>query len=249
MLKRLFTPSQQLHSYLYPADHTAVPETFSLLCWNVHKKSDTFHFQHYIHQLSAQSPIDFFLLQEAHFRHNVPFHIPHLTFHATANLEKRSTFYGVLTASACTPLENISILSKGKELIWGPRKGAILTKYSFHDGGFLYLLNLHGINFRENKHYFEEFTHIKQQIQTIKEPIVIAGDFNSWNHKRITFLHAQMEELGLKAVPFSEVKSFMKHHLDFIFYRGLNLCEYHIEKSHNLSDHHPLYAKFTKQRL
>lgn len=247
MLEKLFTPSKYEHSYLPQTSHQPVPDTFSILCWNVHKKNHFFNFKHYIDRFMTQSPIDFFLLQEAHFKHDTPLHIPHLTFHATANLEKKNAFYGVLTASSYTPIENRSVLSKGKEFLWGPRKGAILTKYSFHDGSFLYLFNLHGINFRENKHYYEEIEHIKMIVENVTEPMVIAGDFNSWNKKRITFLHAQMKQLGFTSVPFEEVKSFMKHHLDLIFYRGINLCEYHVEKSHNLSDHHPLYAKFTKQ--
>jgi endonuclease/exonuclease/phosphatase (EEP) superfamily protein YafD len=80
--------------------------------------------------------------------------------------------------------------------------------------------------------------------------MIIAGDFNSWNKNRMKFLHTKMKDLDFNPVPFSKsdkVKSFMKNHLDFIFYRGIELVEHSIERDHNLSDHHPLFAKFTQQ--
>ncbi len=79
--------------------------------------------------------------------------------------------------------------------------------------------------------------------------MIIAGDFNSWNKSRMKFLHTKMNELHFTHVPFSKsdkVKSFMKNHLDFIFYRGVELLEYSIERNHKLSDHHPLFAKFKR---
>jgi endonuclease/exonuclease/phosphatase (EEP) superfamily protein YafD len=243
----IIKPSIHHHSYSHDICDDTVPNEFSILCWNVHKNNDTFAFKNYIENFSEKKPVDFFVFQEADFKHDIELNLPGLTFNAAANLEKGSAFYGVLTATKCKTIHSKPFLSHGKELIFGPRKSLLLTKHTFENGTTLLILNLHAINFRENKHYFKEIDRIIKIIDDYTGPMIIAGDFNSWNKKRMDFLHAKMEHLNFTAVPFSKsdkVKSFMRNHLDFIFYRGIKLTEYSIERTHKLSDHHPLFAKF-----
>lgn len=242
-------PSLHHHSYSHTLCDDTVPNEFSILCWNVHKNNDTFSFSNYIQEFVKRKPVDFFLFQEADFKHDIELKIPTLTFNAAANLEKGSDFYGVLTASKCKTEYSKPFLSHGKELIFGPRKSLLLTRHTFKDDSSLLILNLHAINFRENRHYYKEIDHIINIIDNYKGSMIIAGDFNSWNKNRMKFLHTKMKDLNFDPVPFSKsdkVKSFMKNHLDFIFYRGIELVEHSIERNHNLSDHHPLFARFTK---
>ena len=245
----IIKPSLHHHSYSHEVCDETVPNEFSVLCWNVHKNNDTFSFSNYIEEFSKRKPVDFYLFQEADFKHNKELNLPSLTFNAAANLEKGLTFYGVLTASKCKTTYSKPFLSHGKELIFGPRKSLLLTKHAFEDGSPLWLLNLHAINFRENRHYYKEIDNIMHIIDDYDGAMIIAGDFNSWNKRRMKFLHNKMKDLNFDPVPFSKsdrVKSFMRNHLDFIFYRGIALDEHSIERNHNLSDHHPLFAKFTK---
>jgi len=243
-------PSIHHHSYTHLACDDTVPYQFSILCWNVHKNNDTFSFSNYIEDFSKRKPVDFFVFQEANFKHEMELNLPSLTYSAAANLEKNAAFYGVLTASKCKTMHSKPFLSRGKELLFGPHKSLLLTRHSFEDGSDLWILNLHAINFRENRHYYKEIDHMIKIIDDYHGAMIIAGDFNSWNKSRMKFLHAKMKELDLTPVPFSQsdkVKSFMKNHLDFIFYRGIELVEHSIERNHNLSDHHPLFAKFTQK--
>ncbi len=245
----IIKPSLYHHSYSHTVCDDTVPDEFSVLCWNVHKNNDNFSFSNYIEEFSKKKPVDFYLFQEADFKHEIELNLPNLTFNAAANLEKGSTFYGVLTASKCKTMHSIPFLSHGKELIFGPRKSLLLTKHAFGDGSPLWILNLHAINFRENRHYFKEIDNIIQIIDDYDGAMIIAGDFNSWNQRRMKFLHSKMKDLNFAPVPFTKsdrVKSFMRNHLDFIFYRGIGLLEHSIERNHKLSDHHPLFAKFTK---
>jgi endonuclease/exonuclease/phosphatase (EEP) superfamily protein YafD len=245
----LINPSMYHHSYSRIDCDDTVLDEFSILCWNVHKNNDTFSFSNYINEFSKRKPIDFYIFQEADFKHDTELNLPDLPFSAAANLEKCSTFYGVLTATRCKTMYSESFLSHGKELIFGPRKSLLLTRHSFKDGSPLLILNLHAINLRENRHYYKEIDRIIKIIDDYDGAMIVAGDFNSWNKNRMKFLHTKMKELHFTHVPFSKsdkVKSFMRNHLDFIFYRGVELLEYSIERNHKLSDHHPLFAKFKR---
>ena len=79
--------------------------------------------------------------------------------------------------------------------------------------------------------------------------MIIAGDFNSWNNKRRDKLYANTKKLNMRTVTFGsskDIKSFLGNHLDFIFYKGLELLESSVSKAERYSDHNPLFARFKK---
>jgi len=79
--------------------------------------------------------------------------------------------------------------------------------------------------------------------------MIVAGDFNTWNKKRMQKLHEIREKLELKIVSFSQtsaLKVFMGKQLDFIFYKGLELVDSKVVTNHSLSDHNPLFVTFKK---
>ena len=244
----MFVPSKLHHRSCQLTCDRFVPETFGLLCWNVHKNnSKNSVFKHYLEKIEATC--DFFILQEANFRDDRYFTHPHFTFDAAANLEVRNTFYGVLTASRVESLNAQAYLSEGKESLVGPHKSLLVSHYSFEDESNLLILNVHAINFRENQRFNRELERFLELMQSHKGAMIVAGDFNTWNKKRMKKLHELREELGLKMVPFKQsdsVKSFMGNQLDFIFYRGVELVGYSVDRDHNLSDHNPLFARFKK---
>ena len=228
-----------------------MPETFGLLCWNVHKNNrKNPNFKPFLKNFVEEKEIDILLFQEAHFKDNRNCILPEMTFDAAANLEFRNEFYGVLTASKTEAKKVQAYLSEGRETFMGPHKSLLLSLYTFEDGVELLMLNVHAINFRENRHYHKELERFLKLMKTHEGPMIVAGDFNSWNKKRMERLKEVREKLELKAVPFDKVdkvKSFMGNHLDFIFYRGLELLEFEVHKEHKLSDHNPLFARFKKE--
>jgi len=244
----MFKPSILHHSSCRLTCSNFVPETFGVLCWNVHKNNTRNPaFKPYLEK--RESSCDFLLLQEANFRDDKHFTLPHFTFDGAANLEVSGSFYGVLTASKLKSKEAQAYLSEGKESLVGPYKSLLVSQYIFEDGSKLLILNVHAINFRENKRYHRELERFLELMQGHKGAMMIAGDFNSWNKQRMHKLHELREKLDLKSVPFKQndfVKSFMGNHLDFIFYRGIELVDYSVDKKHGLSDHNPLYARFKR---
>ena len=244
----MFKPSLLHHRSCRFSCEVFVPDTFGVLCWNVHKNNTkTNAFKPYLEKL--EDKCDFLLLQEANFRDDKYFTLPHFAFDGAANLEVRGEFYGVVTASKVESKEAQAYLSEGKESLVGPHKSLLVSHYLFKDGSKILILNVHAINFRENNSYHKELERFLMLMQAHKGAMIIAGDFNSWNKQRMAKLHELREKLGLKAVPFKQsdfVKSFMGNHLDFIFYRGVELVDYWVDKEHSLSDHNPLYAKFKK---
>ena len=225
-----------------------VPDTFGVLCWNVYKQNSKHQgFEPFLKKVTREKEIDFLLLQEANFRDDKHFTLPNFAFDAAANLEYRGEFYGVLTASRVESKNAEAYLSEARESLFGPHKSLLMSAYPLEDGSTLLVLNVHAINFRENKRYFRELERLFELMKHHDGPMIIAGDFNSWNKKRLHKLHKVREELTLNTVPFKrvdKVKSFMGNHLDFIFYRGMELAEFTVFKDHGLSDHNPLYAEF-----
>jgi len=244
----MFKPSLLHHRSCRYTCQCCVSDTFGVLCWNVHKNNTkNIAFKPYLKKI--ENKCDFLLLQEANFRDDKYFTLPHYAFDGAANLEVRGTFYGVLTASRVESKDAQAYLSEGKESLVGPHKSLLVSHYVFEDGSKLLILNVHAINFRENKRYHKELERFLALMKSHKGHMIIAGDFNAWNKQRIVKLDELKEKLGLKAVPFKQddnVKSFMGNHLDFILYRGVELVEYTVDKEHGLSDHNPLYAQFRK---
>ncbi len=247
----MFVPSILHHRSCRFSCSSFVPDTFGVLCWNVYKQNTKhLRFQPFLQKLTQEKEIDFLLLQEANFRDDKHFTLKNFAFDAAANLEFRGEFYGVLSASRVESKNAQAYLSEGRESLIGPHKSLLLSTYPFEDGSTLLILNIHAINFRENKRYYRELERFLELMKHHKGPMIIAGDFNSWNKKRIQKLHEIREELDLSRVPFKQVdkvKSFMGNHLDFIFYRGVELLNFSVHREHEISDHHPLFARFKKK--
>ncbi len=247
----MFKPSRLHHSACHDHCPTNMPDTFGMLCWNVYKNNRKHPgFQAFLHKEVEKRVIDLILFQEASFRDNHHFELPHFSYDAAANLEFKGEFYGVLTASKIESTHAKAYLSEGRESMFGPHKSLLLSDYTFNDGSSLLILNVHAINFRENQRYNKELERFLTLAETYQGPMILAGDFNSWNNKRMEKLQNIAEKLSLKAVSFEEadkVKSFMGKTLDFIFYRELDLIEAVVMDEHKLSDHNPLFVRFKKQ--
>lgn len=244
----MFKPSQLYHRSCEIKCQRVLPDTFGVLCWNVFKQNKKhFHFKHYLHRLHQEKSIDICVMQEAAFSDQEKFALEHCTYDAAANIEVNHGFYGVLTASLVASIRADAYLSEGRESLLGPHKSLLVSSYPLSDGRELLLLNVHAINFRENRHYRRELEHFLLRVKAHEGPMIIAGDFNTWNKRRMQKLYHLCKGLQLERVPFSQedkIKSFMGHHLDFIFFRGLELLEYEVIEEDTISDHNPLFARF-----
>ena len=245
----MFVPSTRYHHSCRKECKAFLPDTFGLLCWNVHKNNRKSQFSDYLAKEIKKKRIDLLVFQEASFKNDEACKLSTFSYDAAANLEIKGKFYGVLTASRVQSSYAKAYLSEGKEVFIGPHKSLLLTSYLFKDKSKILVLNVHAINFRENERYNKELERFFNFIKTYEGALIIAGDFNSWNIKRREKLYASVSKLKMKTVSFGssqDVKSFLGNHLDFIFYKGLELLDSSVAKAELYSDHNPLFARFKK---
>lgn len=158
---------------------------------------------------------------------------------------------GVTTGSTVAANTHYFSASKHSEPITKTKKMLLATVYPLHSHKqsvghtleqSLLVVNSHIINFVS----FEKFrTHLDQVFQTLKHhdgPILLAGDFNTWNGKRLKYFHDlallfKLEEVQMIRQP--RLKHLFQH-LDHIYYRGLSIVEAHVHTDIHFSDHYPI---------
>jgi len=219
-----------------------------MLCWNVYKQNRSHRkFKSFLEQTIQNYPTDFLLFQEARFESDTACILDSFAFDAAANLEYKESFYGVLTAGRILSAEAKAYLSNSREAYWGTHKSMLMSTYTLQNGKTLLIVNIHAINFRENQIYNKEIDRLLAFISDYKGSIIVAGDFNTWNNKRVHKLFSIAESLGLKHVPLGKeenVKTMFGNPLDLVFYRDLELLSSAVLDDGGISDHRPLFASF-----
>lgn len=110
----------------------------------------------------------------------------------------------------------------------------------------LMVLNMHAINFVGVRKYVDQLEQLQGALKSHSGPVLLAGDFNTWNPKRLSLFRECAAEANLVEASMAR-RSNIRHlhqHLDHVFYRGLSL--YSIESLANISssDHAPIKATF-----
>ena len=214
-------------------------KTFRLLVWNLHKGQDA-GWQQALNRLSQGR--DLLLLQEV------------LNTQELAT-QYSSRFPTALYASAFAYLQQqsgVEILSqfaphfycagsKPEPWIRIPKVGAAMS-LPLPNGQALLLVNVHLINFEINPTAYEEqLRTLMQLVSQHQGPLVLSGDFNSWNGYRAQIIRKVINEFGLEEVSFAQDHRlrFLGNPLDHIFVRGLNVLNATTEPTES-SDHAPL---------
>lgn len=126
-------------------------------------------------------------------------------------------------------------------------KSGIFAHYALSDGQTLAVVNLHAVNFTYGqKAYREQLESLLSALRKHNGPMIVAGDFNSWNQQRARFLKSALLSLHMKEVEFSPDQRlrFMKGlPLDHVFYKGLTLGQAQAPES-DASDHNPMLVSF-----
>ena len=214
-------------------------KTFRLLVWNLHKGQDA-GWQQALNRLAQGR--DLLLLQEV------------LNTQELAT-QYSSRFPTALYASAFAYLQQqsgVEILSqfaphfycagsKSEPWIRIPKVGAAMSLPLPH-GQALLLVNVHLINFEINPTSYEaQLRTLMQLVSQHQGPLVLSGDFNSWNGYRAQIIRKVINEFGLEEVSFAQDHRlrFLGNPLDHVFVRGLNVLNATTEPTES-SDHAPL---------
>lgn len=243
----MLKPGNMIRTVRKSHQEEVLPSEFGLLCWNVHKQNLLLQFNTYFNGLLQRYAIDLVALQEVKINPIHTTHFQNFHFSFAPNIKFFNHVYGVLNGSRIQEKETFSLLSMHRESMIQTHKCAIFSYYPLHNGSLLLLVNLHAINFRSTKVYHKEIETIFERIRHHEGALIVTGDFNSWNRKRMNIVFNQARELGLENIEMDHghlIKSFLKHKLDHIFYRGLKLKESSVIDVEKFSDHNALYARF-----
>lgn len=155
--------------------------------------------------------------------------------------------HGVKTGCITAPLEQHFYLSPHAEPVSQTQKLLLSTKYLLSDESTrLLVLNMHAINFVSVSKYVEQLDQITAALVPHEGPVILAGDFNTWNPARLGHFLDVADKAGLTEAVMqrqSKLAHFSKH-LDHVFYRGLTLRSIESLSHVRSSDHAPIKATF-----
>ncbi len=128
----MFKPSAPLvHSPIY-FENAVIPDTFSVLSWNVHKENFKRGFSEQILKMKAVHGLDLMLLQEARFSDALD-SMAGFPFVAAANLKLPWYCSGVVTAAKAPADHSRFHLTYAKEPFILTPKNSLITIYRFRD--------------------------------------------------------------------------------------------------------------------
>ncbi len=220
------------------------PEGFSILSWNAHKGSNV-EWNDNLHSFGDKA--DFILLQEAALDSGLEEQLGLLKKEwllAVAFVyDEKET--GLLTAGR-TPPQAYCIIRENESLVKIP-KIILLSTYPIKGSeSELLVINLHLINFTIGTEAMRrQIKAARGKIKSHPGPVIVAGDFNTWNAERESVVGEEMQALGLQAVSFSpdDRVEFFGRPVDGVYYKGLEVTSattYRVETS----DHNPLEVHF-----
>lgn len=223
-----------------------LPAEFSLLSWNIYKQQGAWQEE----LASWASGVELLTLQEASGKADLHDWLERQDYRweQVAAFSWREVPAGVMTAaqSPATQVCGQRVL----EPISRIPKSQLFSRY--HLAGAdeqLLVVNLHGVNFAlRGRTYRAQLERIADFIAGYQGPVIVAGDFNSWNARRVNILREWAGTTGLREVTLQEDRRsrVFGYPLDRIYYRGLRLQQASSMAS-SASDHSPILATFSTE--
>jgi len=212
--------------------------------WNVHKEGDP-GWQSDLTQLIARS--DVLLLQEAGLVPELRAAIERggLRWVLASSFAYLDAEYGVLTATRVAPASACTL--RAYEPLLGIPKSALITYFRvIGRDAMLAVANLHAINFAPGSTgYHAQLEALGDALAAHPGPLVIAGDFNTWNEVRDGEVRALAARLSLNPVtfPVDARRRFFGRIFDWVYVRGLEAVDATAWEVAS-SDHNPLLVTF-----
>jgi endonuclease/exonuclease/phosphatase (EEP) superfamily protein YafD len=210
-----------------------------LLVWNIEKAQASTSWLKDFNMLLKNS--DVVLLQEAYF---IPVFEQAISDNLNFQWTVASSFsmFGVNTGVATLsrwPVARINwFRSPGTEPVLSTHKMALTTLTHLPSGQDLLFMNIHGLNFTSTRAFREQINPLLAALSEHRGPIIFAGDFNTWNSKRLQFLRSALGQIGLTE---AQVKNDPRRLiLDRVFYRDVKIEQFKVRSDVKTSDHYPL---------
>ncbi|MCB9496693.1 MAG: endonuclease/exonuclease/phosphatase family protein [Fibrobacteria bacterium] len=241
-----------------PSEVSPLPGRWSLVVWNVHKRTDS-TFRNELNQLMDSCHPSLVLLQEA-----VPDSawilraLDAVPWSFAANLldPARHRWSGVLTAGASLA-RSVAVLTSDLEPIVGTPKPILATWHPRGNGGgrpdTLLVVNLHALNFKIGLDAFRrQMLQVAGILDHHQGPALVAGDFNTWSAKRLALADSVLGAAGQSRLEFGKLsplrRTALGRPLDQIYYSRVFLevdtTGLDVPVRFKSSDHVPLVATF-----
>ncbi|MGR8949760.1 MAG: endonuclease/exonuclease/phosphatase family protein [Gammaproteobacteria bacterium] len=157
-----------------------------------------------------------------------------------------STLTGVATGSQVPPVVECRL--KNTEPWLRTPKASLITQYQLVGSKErLLVANVHSINFSIGVAAFaKQLKQIKHVLAAHNGPIILAGDFNTWNPRRMAILERLATRLRLKPAQFrvDRRRTVFNRPVSHIYTRGLKLND-SVTLPVMTSDHNPIVAEFS----
>ena len=225
------------------------PESIKILNWNIYKGKRAAWKNDFI---KLARGMDIILLQEARTTDDnlIFFSINHMggEFARSFLYHSESAYAtGVMTLSKSRPISIEHLKTDFKEPLSRTPKITLITEYPFKKmQTTLLVVNTHGINFVRSALFKAQMVGLEKKIKTHKGPVIFAGDFNTWNKKRVVILSGIVNRLKMKAtafVPDSRTKR-LGYFIDHVFYKDLEIKQTNVIKDIRSSDHNAMEIEF-----
>lgn len=224
-----------------------VTPTLNVVCWNVAKISHRPSCAALLNRWLDYRVSNLVLFQESRLQPTMAQPYCNLSWVFSANIETPRQHFGVQTLFDGRCDQSVGLITRRQELGLATHKNTLITTHPLADGSLLMCVNIHAINFVPNAQFFSELERVFELISLHTGPLLIGGDFNTWNAARVRFVEQRMAQVGLLVVQHREpqfIKRFGRHRLDHLFYRGLKFEDAWVVNTARVSDHNPLMARF-----
>jgi endonuclease/exonuclease/phosphatase (EEP) superfamily protein YafD len=221
----------------------ALGATIRIASWNLHKSADE-GWQRDLGRFAHES--DVVLLQEALLDDELrrALDAAGLRWALASSFAINGRDAGVLTATRVRPAALCTQWTP--EPLYSLPKSTLIARFRLAGrNDTLAIANLHAINFTlyAAGAYREQLAAIRSELSAHEGPIVVAGDFNTWNDERRAAVEEMARGLSLVAVAFEPDarQRFGGHAVDHIFVRGLDVVAA-TAIAVTSSDHNPIFA-------
>jgi endonuclease/exonuclease/phosphatase (EEP) superfamily protein YafD len=229
-----------------------------VVVWNTFKGRR----ERYYDFLSAKTAgNDLILLQE--FRHSPVLEASHRDLFVGRDAGMAVSFYtqpnqeaptGVCTIASVRAIKTLFLLSRYLEPVTRTPKMAMCTYYAIESPvcppeRALLVLNSHGINFRLRRPFLDQMLQFEEQLRHHLGPIILVGDFNTWEKGRVRILEAVAHSIGLTQIRFPVgIRTVRGHELDRVYVRGGEAVQQNVFANSAASDHSMLSFQFIIHR-
>jgi endonuclease/exonuclease/phosphatase (EEP) superfamily protein YafD len=200
---------------------------------------------------AVSAEADLVLLQEAvlHGGRPTPLHLSsglEWVMAETLTHARQGITSGPKTGCRAPALEIRTLRSLDYEPISGTPKALLLTRYPTQGGGVMTVINVHAMNFVPLAKFARQMTQLLDLLSVQAGPVLVGGDFNTWNPSRQRLVFGSMAEAGLARVPVAAPRRWrhLRQQLDHVFSRGLTLVDARPLAHIASSDHIPLRIEF-----